>query len=120
EFGNKRVFTVAAVLAALALGWFIRGGVPGSSEISSAALGDRSTAVLPFVNMSSDTDNEYFSDGLTENLLHKLAQVSALRVAARTSSFAFKGKQEDVRAIGRALGVATLVEGSVQRAGDTL
>jgi len=120
EFGNKRVFTVAAVLAALALGWFIRGGVPGSSEISSAALGDRSTAVLPFVNMSSDKDNEYFSDGLTENLLHKLAQVSALKVAARTSSFAFKGKQEDVRAIGKALGVATLVEGSVQRAGDTL
>jgi TolB-like protein len=70
--------------------------------------------------MSSDKDNEYFSDGLMENLLHKLAQVNELKVAARTSSFAFKGKQEDVRAIVRALGVATVVEGSVQRAGETL
>jgi len=120
EFGNKRVFTVAAVLAALALGWFVRGGMPGAQVAAQATLGERSTAVLPFVNMSSDKDNEYFSDGLTENLLHKLAQVNELKVAARTSSFAFKGKQEDVRAIGKALGVATLVEGSVQRAGDTL
>ncbi|HEX3122382.1 MAG TPA: hypothetical protein VHQ21_03705, partial [Rhodanobacteraceae bacterium] len=120
EFGNKRVFTVAAILAALVLGWFVRGGMPGGPAGAQAALGERSTAVLPFLNMSSDKDNEYFSDGLTENLLHKLAQVSDLKVAARTSSFAFKGKQEDVRAIGKALGVATLVEGSVQRAGDTL
>jgi len=120
EFGNKRVFTAAAILAALALGWFMRGGMQGSQAGGQATLGDRSTAVLPFVNMSSDKDNEYFSDGLTENLLHKLAQVNELKVAARTSSFAFKGKQEDVRAIGRALGVATVVEGSVQRAGETL
>jgi len=118
--GSKRVFTAAAILAALALGWFVRGGMPGIGAGSEAALGARSTAVLPFLNMSSDKDNEYFSDGLTENLLHKLAQVSDLKVAARTSSFAFRGKQEDVRAIGKSLGVATLVEGSVQRAGDTL
>ena len=70
--------------------------------------------------MSADKDNEYFSDGLTETLLHKLAQVAELKVAARTSSFAFKGKNSDVRAIGTELGVATVVEGSVQRAGDTL
>jgi TolB-like protein len=70
--------------------------------------------------MSSDKENEYFSDGLTETLLHKLAQVPELKVAARTSSFAFKGKQQDIRAIGRELGVATVMEGSVQRAGDTL
>jgi len=120
EFGNKRVFTAAVILAALALGWFVRGGMPGDRIESSATLGARSTAVLPFLNMSSDKDNEYFSDGLTENLLHKLAQVNELKVAARTSSFAFKGKQEDVRAIGKALGVATVVEGSVQRAGETL
>ena len=87
--------------------------MPGGRSGGRGALGERSTAVLPFVNMSSDKDNEYFSDGLTENLLHKLAQVNDLKVAARTSSFAFKGKQEDVRAIGKALGVATLVEGSV-------
>jgi len=116
--GTKRMITAAAILAALALGWFVRGGMPGGS--TDAALGARSTAVLPFLNMSADKDNEYFSDGLTENLLHKLAQINDLKVAARTSSFAFKGRQEDVRAIGRALGVATLVEGSVQRAGDTL
>lgn len=116
--GTKRVLTAAAILAAVAVGWFVRGGMP--SGAGDNALGARSTAVLPFVNMSADKDNDYFSDGLTENLLHKLAQVGDLKVAARTSSFAFRGKQEDVRAIGKALGVATLVEGSVQRAGDTL
>jgi TolB-like protein/Tfp pilus assembly protein PilF len=117
--GTKRMFTAAAILAALAVGWFMRGGVPGSSDFD-APLGPQSTAVLPFVNMSSDKENEYFSDGLTETLLHKLAQVPQLKVAARTSSFAFKGKQQDIRSIGRELGVATVMEGSVQRAGDTL
>jgi TolB-like protein/Tfp pilus assembly protein PilF len=122
--GTKRIFTVAAVLAALVVGWFLRGGISGAPGVGEpgfvAPLGEKSTAVLPFVNMSSDAENEHFSDGLTETLLHKLAQVTELKVAARTSSFAFKGKQEDIRAIGRELGVATVVEGSVQRAGDTL
>jgi len=121
--GNKRFFGIAAVLAALAVGWFLRGGVSGDGDAPATAeapLGPQSTAVLPFVNMSADKDNEYFSDGLTETLLHKLAQVAELKVAARTSSFAFKGKNSDVRAIGTELGVATVVEGSVQRAGDTL
>ena len=117
--GTKRVFTAAAILAALALGWFMRGGVSGGGDFD-APLGPASTAVLPFINMSSDKENEYFSDGLTETLLHKLAQVPELKVAARTSSFAFKGKQQDIRSIGRELGVATVMEGSVQRAGDTL
>jgi TolB-like protein/Flp pilus assembly protein TadD len=117
--GTKRMYTFAAVLAALAVGWFMRGGVGGGAGFE-APLGPHSTAVLPFVNMSSDKENEYFSDGLTETLLHKLAQVPELKVAARTSSFAFKGKQEDIRAIGRELGVATVMEGSVQRSGDTL
>lgn len=121
--GMKRLFVVAGLFAALAVGWFMRGGVSGGlldGEGFDAPLGPKSTAVLPFVNMSSDKENEHFSDGLTETLLHKLAQVSELKVAARTSSFAFKGKQSDIRAIGRELGVATVVEGSVQRAGDTL
>ena len=121
--GNKRFFGIAAVLAALAVGWFLRGGLPGGEPAANSAeapLGPQSTAVLPFVNMSADKDNEYFSDGLTETLLHKLAQVQELKVAARTSSFAFKGRNSDVRAIGTELGVATVVEGSVQRAGDTL
>lgn len=77
-----------------------------------------SIAVLPFVNMSANQDNEYFSDGLTETLLHILAQQPELKVAARTSSFYFKGKSIDVREIGQTLGVEHILEGSVQRAGD--
>ena len=91
---------------------------PDSS--SATALGAASTAVLPFVNMSADKANEYFSDGMTETLLNRLAQVPQLKVAARTSSFSFKGTNTDVRKIGAQLGVASLVEGSVQQAGDTL
>ena len=77
-----------------------------------------SVAVLPFVNMSGNVDNEYFSDGLSETLLHMLAQVPELKVAARTSTFAFKNKEQDVRTIGDALNVAHILEGSVQRVGS--
>jgi len=77
-----------------------------------------SVAVLPFVNMSGDANNEYFSDGLTETLLHMLAQLPDLRVAARTSSFAFKGKDTGISEISKILGVAHILEGSVQKAGD--
>jgi TolB-like protein/Flp pilus assembly protein TadD len=79
---------------------------------------DQSVAVLPFVNMSADAANEHFADGLSETLLHELAQISALKVPARTSSFAFKGQDMDVREIGRLLGVATVLEGSVQKSGN--
>lgn len=77
-----------------------------------------SVAVLPFANMSADPDNEFFSDGLTEELLNVLAKNPGLKVTGRTSSFAFKGKQEDLRAIGHKLGVETLLEGSVRKAGN--
>jgi TolB-like protein/tetratricopeptide (TPR) repeat protein len=77
-----------------------------------------SIAVLPFVDMSSARDQEFFSDGITEELLNRLAQVPDLHVAARTSSFAFKGRQDDVREIGRRLGVQAIVEGSVRREGE--
>ena len=77
-----------------------------------------SVAVLPFVNMSGDADNEYFSDGLTETLLHMLAQLPDLRVAARTSSFAFKGKDTGIEEISKILGVAHVLEGSVQKSGN--
>ena len=77
-----------------------------------------SVAVLPFVNMSGDADNEYFSDGLTETLLHMLAQLPELRVAARTSSFAFKGQNTNIGEIAKTLGVAHILEGSVQKAND--
>jgi len=78
----------------------------------------RSIAVLPFVNMSDDKD--YFADGLSEELLNLLAKIPDLKVAGRTSSFAFKGKNDDLREIGDALGVATVLEGSVRRSGDRL
>jgi TolB-like protein len=77
-------------------------------------------AVLPFVNLSSDKEQEYFSDGLTEEILNQLAQVKDLRVTARTSSFSFKGKNEDVRVIGEKLGVANLLEGSIRKDGSQL
>ena len=77
-----------------------------------------SVAVLPFVNMSGDANNEYFSDGLTETLLHMLAQLPELRVSARTSSFAFKGKDTGIEEISQILGVAHVLEGSVQKSGN--
>lgn len=78
----------------------------------------KSVAVLPFVNMSSDPENEYFSDGISEDLITTLSKLSGLRVAARTSSFAFKGKNADIRAIGAELGVAAVLEGSVAKSGN--
>ncbi|MGH9828125.1 MAG: tetratricopeptide repeat protein, partial [Blastocatellia bacterium] len=79
-----------------------------------------SIAVLPFVNMSADPENEYFCDGLAEELLNALAKVEGLKVAARTSSFSFKGKNVDVREIGRKLSVGTVLEGSVRKAGTQI
>jgi len=79
-----------------------------------------SVAVLPFDNMSGDKDNEYFSDGLTETLLHMLAQIPDLKVAARTSSFAFKGQNKSIQEIASELEVAHILEGSVQHAGDQI
>lgn len=80
----------------------------------------RAIAVLPFVNASPDPDNEYLSDGITDELISALAHVDGLRVASRTSVFALKGKPLDVRAIGALLGVAWVLEGTVRRAGDRL
>ncbi len=74
--------------------------------------------MLPFVNMSGDKDNEYFSDGLTETLLHMLSQIPGLHVAARTSSFAFKGQNSSIEEIAKKLGVAHVLEGSVQKSGQ--
>jgi len=80
--------------------------------------GRPSIAVLPFVDMSPDKDQEYFSDGIAEELLNQLAKVPDLHVAGRTSSFSFKGKDEDLRLIGQKLGVANILEGSVRKAGN--
>lgn len=81
---------------------------------------DKSVAVLPFVNMSTDPDNEYFSDGMTEEIINALTTVKGLKVIARTSSFAFKGKNIDVRIVGKQLGVSTLLEGSVRKVKDNI
>jgi TolB-like protein len=116
--GNKRMALIAVAFAALALAWYFI-GQPALRPGGSAAP-ERSIAVLPFVNMSGDPANDYFSDGLAETTLDMLAQVKDLKVIARTSSFAFKGKPTDMREIGRALGAAHLLEGSVQQAGDTV
>jgi serine/threonine-protein kinase len=99
----------ALILVALAvIGWRLRarGEGPGNS-----------IAVLPFVNMSGDRENDYFSDGITEELIHALANVEGIRVSSRTSAFAFKGKDVGVRKIGEELNVATVLEGSVRREG---
>jgi len=87
---------------------------PGAGDVATAP----SIAVLPLVNLSSDKEQEYFSDGLTEELLNLLAKVPGLHVAARTSAFAFKGKNVKMSEIGQELGVATLLEGSVRKSGD--
>lgn len=87
-------------------------------DIAARSPGKQSIAVLPFVNMSSDPENEYFADGLSEELLNQLAQIPNLQVAGRTSSFSFKGKNDDLRVIGATLGVANLLEGSVRRQGN--
>jgi TolB-like protein/Tfp pilus assembly protein PilF len=79
-----------------------------------------SIAVLPFVNMSADKEQEYFSDGLTEEILNSLTRINELQVSARTSSFSFKGKDADISTIAHKLNVASVLEGSVRRAGDTV
>jgi len=88
-------------------------------EESVAAISDteKSIAVLPFVNMSSDPEQEFFSDGITEEILNSLASEKSLKVAGRTSSFAFKGQNDDLRRIGDALGVDHILEGSVRKVG---
>ena len=126
-----RVIIVALVIA---LGYFIwerqariepaepiaQPGVETSTPDVADVPGKRSIAVLPFVNMSANPENEYFADGLSEELLNQLAQVPDLQVAGRTSSFSFKGKNEDLRLIGDTLDVANVLEGSVRRQGNTV
>ena len=80
----------------------------------------RSIAVLPFTSMSADPDDEYFADGITEEIINALAQIDGFQVAARTSSFAFKGKTPDITEVGAHLRVATVLEGSVRKAGDRI
>jgi eukaryotic-like serine/threonine-protein kinase len=110
------VGALALLAVAGAFGLWLRWSRLRASTPASAG----SLAVLPFTNLSPNRENEYFSDGMTEELITALGRVEGLRVAARTSAFALKGKGLDIRAIGETLHVATVLEGSVRRAGDRL
>lgn len=128
---SKIIFAIVGVLVVLAFAWYFKGqpsyrepeqtnaqvGAIADAK-SNAAVGKNSIAVMPFVNMSSDKEQEYFSDGMTEEILNALANVPNLAVTARTSVFSLKGQNKDVREIGKLLGVAYVLEGSVRKAGD--
>ena len=116
---RKVVAGTGLVLALAAAVWFGREALrPGPQTAASSIGGTPSIAVLPFVDMSPGKDQEYFADGLAEELLNALAKIPELRVTGRTSSFQFKGRNEDLRVIGQKLNVATLLEGSVRKAGN--
>ena len=92
----------------------------GRAEATIGAFGDKSIAVLPFVNMSSDAEQEYFADGISEEMLNLLARIPELRVISRTSAFKFKGTDDDIPTIARKLNVAHILEGSVRKSGNSI
>jgi TolB-like protein len=120
------IVSVLLVIASLLFFVFVRPErVPTSAavqppSVASLPKGGVSLAVLPFLNMSSDKEQEFFSDGMTEEITAALAQVKGLRVVGRTSAFAFKGQNKDLRAVGQALGATHVIEGSVRKAGNRL
>jgi len=114
--GRKLDYIIIAVLV-LAVAILVVDRYSAPPESASRQVVEKSIAVLPFVNMSDDAGNEYFSDGISEEILNSLAKVKDLKVAGRTSSFAFKTRNEDLKAIGEALGVSYILEGSVRKAG---
>jgi adenylate cyclase len=133
---GKKLDRIIMVVLALALGYFAfdKFVLSESREASIAesarqqgriealveSFGDKSIAVLPFVNMSSDEEQEYFSDGLSEELLNLLAKIPELRVTSRSSAFAFKGEKIDIREVAKKLNVAHILEGSVRKAGNQI
>ncbi len=129
QTGRKLDFTVIAILV-LALGYFAFDKfIQSTAQVTTAPQtveeivtkpDEKSIAVLPFVNMSDDSGNEYFSDGISEEILNALAKIKQLKVAGRTSSFAFKGKNQDLRQIGATLGVENILEGSVRKSGTKI
>src|SRR3984893_1255404 len=110
------VLPIMVALAAAAIaGQYFR---VARNRVDATSLKNTSIAVLPFVDMSAAKDQEYFSDGLAEQLINDLAKISGLKVVGRSSAFQFKGKNEDLRDVGRKLGVANVLEGSVRRDGN--
>jgi len=117
---GKKLNTVIITALVVALAYFVwerQGLLESGGKVANL---DRSIAVLPFVNMSSDQEQEWFADGLTEEILNSLARTPDLLVASRTSSFQYKGQNTDISEIAKALGVAHILEGSVRRGGDRL
>src|SRR5213595_3211523 len=129
QTGRRMNRMIIAVLV-LALGYFVfdkfvlsqrrEKSAAGASSSSNAAPNEKSVAVLAFANLSDDKGSEYFSDGISEELLTVLQKIPGLHVAARTSAFSFKGKNATAQEIGEKLGVTNLVEGSVRRSGQTV
>lgn len=123
---GSKLNRAAMVILVIAVGFLLLDkfvlqlGERPAADVQSVAETKPSIAVLPFVNMSDDKENEYFSDGLAEELLNLLAKIPKLHVAGRTSSFKFKGQSEDLRIIGEQLNVANVLEGSVRKSGTTL
>jgi TolB-like protein/DNA-binding winged helix-turn-helix (wHTH) protein/predicted Zn-dependent protease len=109
------IILVLAIVAAVAIGAYFR---PARSAANDSSSDNTSIAVLPFADMSPAKDQEYFSDGLAEQLINDLAKVSGLKVVGRSSAFQFEGKNEDLRSVGRKLGVANILEGSVRKEGS--
>ena len=124
--GSKKRIAIAATAVVVALGIAVGLGVYfwSSKHVtqapSVAAITDKSIAVLPFTDMSEKKDQEYFADGMAEEIIDLLVKIPGLKVISRTSSFQFKGKTEDLRSIGTQLGVAYVLEGSVRKSGDHL
>ena len=136
--GGRWIVAAAAVVAAVAVAYWVRshgvqapaasaGRTQATAEAATGAIdqpkegvgpNEKSVAVLPFANLSDDKDNEYFSEGISDELMTVLLRIPGLRVAARTSSFSFKGKNVTAQEIGSKLEVANLVEGSVQKSGN--
>jgi TolB-like protein/DNA-binding winged helix-turn-helix (wHTH) protein/Flp pilus assembly protein TadD len=110
------VVATAVVVLAITILWFQR--TPVETEVPAPQRIENSIAVMPFIDLTPETDYTYFSDGITEEILNRLTRVRGLRVAARTSSFSFKNNELDVVEIGNSLGVTSLLEGSVRKEGD--
>jgi TolB-like protein/DNA-binding winged helix-turn-helix (wHTH) protein len=120
---GKRVGVAAAILIAVGvvvvLGWHYWWSSLNAAQ-GTVAMVDRSIAVLPFADMSEAKDQEYFADGMAEEIIGLMVKIPGLKVIGRTSSFAFKGKNEDLRSIAKQLGVAYVLEGSVRKSGDRM
>jgi serine/threonine-protein kinase len=117
-----RFATAAGLSSALTDAARRGGGATAAAALVSGPqpVAEASVAVLPFLNLSSDPENEYFSDGMTDEIINALAQIPGLRVPARTSCFAFKGRNVDARQVGERLKVRTLLEGSLRKSGDRI